>query len=139
MSTCFTLACSKRSSESAIAESLLQNMRMGHEVKSCPMSFISAWSHIHSCALLNAAIYSALQDDAATVFCLQTAHDIAPLPRFQAYPPTLHLVSGQLAQSESVYPVRLTSFPFPPSQSHRSLVPFRYRTRRMAAFQWGVA
>jgi hypothetical protein len=83
----------------------------------------------------NAAVYSASQEEVATVRWHRDCQDTGPGPSVKRYPPTLRLVSGQFAQSESVKPMILTLLD-PPSVSSRSLVPFRYRTTRIAAVQW---
>lgn len=87
-----------------IAESLLQNIVVGCSVRSWPMPLSRALSHIHFCALSNAAMYFASHEEAAMVCCFQTAQDMALDPRFHVNPPTLCCVSGQLTQSESVKP-----------------------------------
>ena len=125
MSTCLTRACGRGSSDNAMAESLSQNMSVGLLVESCPMSLNSARSQIHSCALSNAAMYSASHNEAATVRCFLAAHDTAPVPRFQTYPPTLRRVLGQLAQSESVKPVSVVLPLMPLRCSHKLRMPFK--------------
>jgi hypothetical protein len=47
-----------------------------------------------------------------------------PEPSEKAYPPTLHLVSRQLAQSESLYPTSVGT-PDPPRCRHIARVPLR--------------
>ena len=91
-------------------------------------------NHTASFAASNAAVYSASHDELATVFCFFAFQEINPAPKVNPYPPTLLLVSKQLAQSESVYPTNHRSVS-PPSISLRSRVPLRYRTTRIAAFQ----
>lgn len=128
MLTCFTWECKVRSSDNLMAALLSHRIGVGSDLTSYPMPLRSARSQMHSWVLLNAAIYLALQEEAATVFCLRAAHETIPEPKLQAYPPMLCCVSMQLAQSESVKPIRLTDFSLPPSVSLRLWVPLRYLT-----------
>ena len=59
-------------------------------------------SQIASLEASNAAVYSASHDELAMVFCFFAFQEINPDPRVKPKPPTLLLVSRQLAQSELV-------------------------------------
>ena len=72
-----------------------------------------------SFAASNATVYSASHEEVATVFFLHAFQDISPEPRVNLYPPTLLLVSRQLAQSKLVRPRSLISL-WPPRVSLRS-------------------
>jgi len=65
-----------------------------------PMPESSVCSQIASLLHLNVAVYSASQEEEATVFCSLVVHEMIPEPRVNEYPPTLLLVSRQLAQSK---------------------------------------
>ena len=54
-------------------------------------------SQIASFEHLKAAIYSALQEEMATVFYFLELQETMADPKVNKYPPTLHLVSRQLA------------------------------------------
>ena len=133
MSKCLTLAWKAGSSDSVMA-ALLSQSNVVADVGGRPILENSVRSHIASFDASNAVVYSASHEDVATVRCHLDCQDTGPEPRVNRKPPTLRLVSGQLAQSESVKPVILISL-FPPSTSSRSLDPFKYRTTRIAAFQ----
>lgn len=81
-----------------------------------------------------AAVYSASHDEVATVFCFRAFQEINPEPKVNPYPPTLLLVSRQLAQCESVN--LMSDIDFPPRRNFKSLDPFKYRMTHIAAFQW---
>ena len=95
----------------------------------------SVRSQMASLDASKAAVYSASQDDVATVRWRRDCQEIGPEPSVNKYPLTLRLVSGQLAQSESVNPMILIGLA-PPNVSSRSLVPFKYRMTHTAAVQW---
>jgi len=59
-------------------------------------------SQIASLEASNAAVYSASHDELVTVFCFFAFQETNPDPSVKLKPPTLLLVSRQLAQSESV-------------------------------------
>ena len=133
MSMCLTCWWRNGSSDKLIAALLSHRMIVEDGgVKSIIVS--RACSQIASLEASNAAVYSALHKEVATVFCLRALHEINPDPRVKPYPPTLLLVSRQLVQSESVKPMSFTS-PVPPKRSFKACVPLRSRTTQIAAFQ----
>ena len=90
------------SDDKKIAALLSQRIVVG--VDGC-MNFSSVrrvHSQIASLEASNAAVYLASHDELATVFCFFTFQETNPNPRVKPKPPTLLLVSRQLAQSESV-------------------------------------
>jgi hypothetical protein len=114
---------------------LLSQSKGVADVGKKPILESSVQSHIASFEASKAAVYSASHEEVATVRCRLDCHETGPEPKVKRYPPTLCLVSGQLAQSESVKPVIFMSLS-PPSTSVRSLDPFEYRTTQIAVFQW---
>jgi hypothetical protein len=59
-------------------------------------------------------MYSASVDEDATAECFLARHDTDPFPRLKVYPLVDRLSSVSPAQSESLYPLRVSFFP-PPS------------------------
>ena len=83
MSMCLTCWCREGSSERLMAALLSQRIGVDAAgVKSIPDS--SVCSHIASFPHSNAAMYSASQEDEATVFCFQVAQEITPDPKVKA-------------------------------------------------------
>ena len=120
---CLTRWWRDRSSDRLIV-ALLSHRIVDGEFWWKPMPVKRLLSHMDSFAASNATVYSASHEEVATIFCLCAFHDISPEPRVNPYPPTLLLVSRQLAQSESVRPRSSISL-WPPRVSLRSRVPFK--------------
>ena len=80
MSMCLTRSCKVGSSERLIAALLSQQIVVG-AVGVWLILLRSVRSQIHSFEASNAAVYSASQDEAATVFCFLACHETTPEPR----------------------------------------------------------
>lgn len=81
MSTCCMCWCKDRSSATVMAALLSQRMVIGGDSEVLkPISQRSILSQIASFAALNTDMYSASQDDEATVLCFLHAHEITPDP-----------------------------------------------------------
>ena len=99
---CLTCECMAGSDDRNMAALLLQ--RIVVDVDGC-MNFSSirrVHSQIASLEASKVAIYSASHDELATVFCFFAFQETNPDSRVKLKPPTLHLVSRQLFQSELV-------------------------------------
>jgi hypothetical protein len=83
ISMCLTHSCRSGSLDRHI---MLHLIMVGWD-KGSSISRNSDHSHEFSFALLNAAMYSALHDDAATVICFHAFQETMPEPNKNAYPP----------------------------------------------------
>ena len=90
------------SDDKKIAALLLQRIAVGVDECMNLSSVRRVCSQIASLEALNAAMYLASHDELATIFCFFAFQETNPDPRVKPKPPTLLLVSRQLAQSESV-------------------------------------
>lgn len=89
--TCLTWEWSRGSSEELMEAVLLQYAGVGVSWGSS-MDVSSIQIQIHSFAASKGAMYLALQDDTATVFCLHVVQGMPPDPREHIYPLMLCLM-----------------------------------------------
>ena len=102
MLICLTQECMAGSEDKKIVALLSQRIVVGIDGCINLSSVRRVCSQIASLEASNAAVYSALHDELATVFCFFTFQETNPNSGVKLKPPTLLLVSRQLAQSKSV-------------------------------------
>lgn len=83
MLTCLTRAWRRGSSDKLIAELLSHKIVVAPSLEK-PSADSNILSQMHSCAASNAAMYSASQEEAATVFCFLVDHNTSPEPNDHA-------------------------------------------------------